>query len=175
MTTTTTTTARTRQDVLDRLNAVGQFELPRHVRFSPHNDDRGFQLSVKLTAHRDRLLRIDLAIYGRMVYRSDEGSAFVNITVQGPDSTPQAWTDAKRWQGPRFADMPDGARRAVADAVLRTVGAVDWSALAAEEVVRERRQEIERLRGDASDLLTKAAELGASDPVIPAWRPLTAE
>lgn len=164
-----TTIARSRRDIESRLNAHGRIELPRATTFVPFSDG-GFKTSVRLTQHNGRLLRVDLVVHGRMTFGTDEGTGWVNIVSQGEGAELRAWTDCKRWKnGVSYTDMPQGARRAVAAAVLDLVGDTDWPALVAEEVRRDRDAGVRRLRERAEQYTSDADELAARPLVTPTW------
>ena len=126
------------------------------------NTSMGVETSVVRDQERGEVLQhVEVTLPGTFTFDGDEDRyARVVLKYWFHTSTLTAWTKAERWKNGNLVDMPEGARKNIAAAVVETVKPfTDWFGLALEHQQRRRVYEVNRRLGEAAHNLKQAVEL----------------
>lgn len=128
--------------------------------------DRQNNIAIDVTAHDGEVRGLTIHIYGEMTFRDrTDKSCLVRVWWSAEKGITHSSTKANAWNGSTWADLPEGARTRVAEAVRdRLVATMSWSpaqwqAFAAEQVAMVRASDIRRHIDSAVRDLQSARQL----------------
>lgn len=156
-------------EIAERFTA-DDFTVKGGATFSPRGERFAFSFQVRTRQDfRGGSTIVDdvsIDVYGEMSYRdrSDSG-ARVSVRHDLVANATRSWTESSAWTGSKYVTMPDGARNAIAAAVVERLGDVDWSTLANEILVNERANQVRKHVGDAVRALQDAEREATRDLV----------
>jgi hypothetical protein len=159
------------RDLLGKLISDREYTNGSRTKFLANPLNR---MSVEAKTNFDResqaevLSHIEVNMYGVFTFDGDEDKyAKVVLKYWFHTNTLTAWTKADRWKGGNLVDMPEGARKKIAAAVVETVGPFhEWAALAWEDqrhrAVLELNSKLTNAAGQLTAAVKDATNLGVT-------------